>query len=97
MWGCFVEREQEDCFVMARGTKRAFRFVPPCLDWALVPGRDHFAACAHLMRMSAISGRENSIGGRSPALSMSRTFVPDGAILCSGPCGQVLDDAAGVD
>src|SRR5580765_8132938 len=47
---------------------------------------------AHSIRMSATSGRLNSIGGRWPALSISRTFVPLGATLCSGPCGQVLLD-----
>src|SRR2546421_1259502 len=52
----------------------------------------HFVFCAHLIRMSAISGLENSFGGRWPALSSSRTLVPLGAILCSGPWGQVLLD-----
>ena len=40
--------------------------------------------------MSATSGRLNSIGGRWPAFSISRTFVPLGAILSSGPWGQIL-------
>src|SRR5947209_19434893 len=50
----------------------------------------YFVDWAHLMRMSATSGRENSVGGRWPARSISRTLVPLGAILWSGPCGQVL-------
>ena len=45
---------------------------------------------AHLIKISATSGRENSCGGRWPALSMSRTFVPLRMTLSSGPCGQVL-------
>src|SRR6185369_592842 len=52
---------------------------------------DHPADWAHLIRMSATSGRLNSWGGRSPALSISRTFVPLGATLSPGPCGQVLE------
>ena len=51
---------------------------------------NYFVDCAHLIKMSAISGRENSLGGRCPVFSISRTFVPLGATLCSGPCGQVL-------
>src|SRR5688572_10475813 len=50
------------------------------------------ADCAHRIRMSAISGRENSFGGRWPLLSSSRTFVPLGATLSPGPWGQVLLD-----
>src|SRR2546423_9386657 len=52
----------------------------------------HFVFCAQRIKMSAISGRENSFGGRWLALSSSRTLVPLGAILCSGPWGQVLLD-----
>ena len=50
------------------------------------------ADCAHLIRMSATSGRLNSLGGRCPALSISRTFVPLGATFWSGPCGQVFTE-----
>src|SRR5438477_12167160 len=52
----------------------------------------HFVFCAHLIRLSAISGLENSFGGRCPPLSNSRTFVLLGAFLRSGPWGQVLLD-----
>src|SRR5206468_412090 len=45
---------------------------------------------AHSIRISATSGLLNSIGGLCPALSISRTFVPLGATLSSGPCGQVF-------
>ena len=45
---------------------------------------------AHLIRISAGSVRLNSIGGRSPAASMSRTFVPERNTFSLGPCGHVL-------
>jgi Ca2+-binding RTX toxin-like protein len=48
------------------------------------------AAFANLISTSATSGRLNSIGGRSPARSMSRTLVPLRWTFVSGPCGQVF-------
>lgn len=37
----------------------------------------YFCPFIESMRMSAISGRVNSTGGRSPLTSISRTLVPD--------------------
>jgi hypothetical protein len=45
------------------------------------------------IKISATSGRLNSIGGRSPARSISRTFVPESDTRVSSPWGQVLGDA----
>src|SRR5690606_32161030 len=42
---------------------------------------------------SATSGRENSSGGRWPALSSSRTFVPARKMRSSGALLVVLSDA----
>ena len=43
--------------------------------------------------MSATSGRENSCGGRSPARSISRTFVPERETRSSSLWGHVFGDA----
>ena len=64
--------------------------VPQACSFPIRCRVTYFADCAHFIRMSATSGLENSCGGRSPAFRSSRTLVPLGATLCSGPCGQVL-------
>ena len=41
------------------------RIKQPSLSWRLIRKiGHHFAACAHLIKISATSGRLNSIGGR---------------------------------
>lgn len=75
---------------MRRGT---FRPCDEVLDErAIRIGEGHGCLMARI-RMSATSGRENSIGGRSPRESISRTLVPESAMWCSLEWGQVFVEA----
>ncbi len=62
--------------VSPRRTPRANKFAhgTPARSLPMTHACQSFMA---RIKMSAISGRVNSAGGRSPLLSISRTLVPD--------------------